>query len=239
LTERSSIRASGAIYAAGDGQINSYRFTLRLIERAKAAGLRAYSNTNVMASEQNADGVLVRTDFGDIVARRVVFATGYESQRYLRQKIGGLNSTYAVTSAPVESFTGWPDGCLIWETARPYFYARQSDDGRAMIGGADTAFWDDHRRDRLVARKTERLKRRFKKLFPAIEFIPEYAWAGTFGESKDGLAYIGQPPDQPHAYFGVGYGGNGITSGVIAARLITDLYVGRPNADAEVFRFGR
>jgi glycine/D-amino acid oxidase-like deaminating enzyme len=239
LAERSSIRAAGAIYAAGDGQLDPNRFTLRLIERASAAGLRAFANTNTASNEQHAGGLLVRTPRGNIAARRVVFATGYESQQHVRQKIGELNSTYATVSEPIERFTGWPDGCLIWETARPYFYARQSEDGRAIIGGADTAFANDHQRDRLVARKTRRLKLRFEKLFPALEFVPAYAWAGTFGESKDGLAYIGQPPDQPRAYFAVGYGGNGITAGLIAARLIADLYLGRPNADAEVFRFGR
>jgi hypothetical protein len=36
-----------------------------------------------------------------------------------------------------------------------------------------------------------------------------------------------------------GYGGNGITFSAIAARLVTDLLVGRQNPDAEVFRFGR
>jgi glycine/D-amino acid oxidase-like deaminating enzyme len=239
LADRSSIRAPAAIYAAGDGQLDPYRFTLRLIERAQAAGLGVFAHTDVTAIEQDADGVLVRTEHGNVAAMRVVFATGYDSQKYLRQRIGGLNSTYAVASEPVETFGGWPEGCLIWETARPYFYARQSEDGRAMIGGADTAFADDHERDRLVERKTDELKKRFEKLFPAIEFTPAYAWAGTFGETKDGLAYIGQPPDQPRAYFAAGYGGNGITAGIIAARLITDLYLRRPNADAEVFRFGR
>jgi glycine/D-amino acid oxidase-like deaminating enzyme len=239
LAARSSIRATGAIYAAGDGQIDPYRFTHRLIERAHAAGLRAFANTHVTAIEQNADVALVRCTRGNVAANRVVFATGYGSQKHLRQKIGGLNCTYAAVSEPIDTFAGWPDGCLIWETARPYFYARQSEDRRAMIGGADTAFADDHKRDHLVERKTQRLKKRFEKLFPAIEFVPAYAWAGTFGESKDGLAYIGQPPDQPRAYHAVGYGGNGITAGVIAARLITDLYVGKPNADADVFRFGR
>ena len=38
---------------------------------------------------------------------------------------------------------------------------------------------------------------------------------------------------------GIGYGGNGITFSVIAARLIADLYLGRPNADASVFAFDR
>ena len=37
----------------------------------------------------------------------------------------------------------------------------------------------------------------------------------------------------------LGYGGNGITFSMIAARLITDLILQRPNDDAAVFRFDR
>jgi glycine/D-amino acid oxidase-like deaminating enzyme len=66
-----------------------------------------------------------------------------------------------------------------------------------------------------------------------------YTWAGTFDETKDGLAYIGQTPEFPHAYFALGYGGNGITLSVIAAKIITDLHLGRPNPDADIFRFDK
>jgi glycine/D-amino acid oxidase-like deaminating enzyme len=128
---------------------------------------------------------------------------------------------------------------LIWETARPYFYARQTHDGRAMIGGADSAFASDHKRDGLVERRVARVVRRFKRLFPDIPFEPAYGWAGTFGESPDGMPYIGQPPGRGSAYFAIGYGGNGITFSTIASRLITDLYLRRANADAGVFGFDR
>ena len=40
-------------------------------------------------------------------------------------------------------------------------------------------------------------------------------------------------------FFALGYGGNGITFSVIAAKIITDLYLGRPNPDADIFRFDR
>jgi glycine/D-amino acid oxidase-like deaminating enzyme len=53
------------------------------------------------------------------------------------------------------------------------------------------------------------------------------------------LAYIGQPPGRPRAYFALGYGGNGITFSVIAGKLISDLFLGRPNPDADVFKFDR
>ena len=41
------------------------------------------------------------------------------------------------------------------------------------------------------------------------------------------------------AYFALGYGGNGITFSVVAAQIIRDLFLGKGNSDAEIFRFGR
>lgn len=239
LRQISSIDSSAAILSRGDAQVDPYRLTLCLLRRAHDRGLKVFANTEVDSVEADSNGVTLRTATVNVRADKVVFAIGYESQRFLNQRRGNLNCTYVAVSQPLESFTGWPDEALIWETARPYFYARQTDDGRAMIGGGDTAFAADHRRDGLVERKVRQLKRRFEQLFPALVFEPQYAWAGSFGETNDGLAYIGAPPDQPHAYFALGYGGNGITFSMIAARLITDLYCGRANADQPVFGFNR
>lgn len=239
LSSVSSISAPGAIRSHDDGQVGPYRLTQLLLQAAMRGGLRAHSHVAMFDTDEDAAGIQVRTSQGQIAARQIVFATGYESHRYLSQSPGSLHSTYAMVSEPVTDFSGWPDGSLVWETARPYFYARQTPDGRAMIGGEDTLFSNDHERDRLLERKVVLLQKRFHTLFPAMSFTPAYAWAGTFGESKDGLAYIGQPPGRPNAYFAIGYGGNGITFGMIAARLITDLYFGRPNDDAPIFRFGR
>ena len=66
-----------------------------------------------------------------------------------------------------------------------------------------------------------------------------YAWSGTFGETEDGLAYIGETPELPGVYFTLGYGGNGMTYSVIAAELIRDAFLGRPNPDAAIFSFER
>ena len=76
-------------------------------------------------------------------------------------------------------------------------------------------------------------------MFPDVEYEVAYAWAGTFGETNDGLAYIGRSPERTNDYFALGYGGNGITMSVVAARLIVDDYMGRENPDARIYRFGR
>jgi len=59
--------------------------------------------------------------------------------------------------------------------------------------GIDTVLLDE--RDK----KTAKLQKRFRQLFPDIEMEVAYARAGTFGETKDGLAYIGETRDFPTA----------------------------------------
>lgn len=240
IAERFPFSAPAAILSRGDAEIDAFRFTHRLLERATQRGVRIFDRTTVTKIDRASEQVTIHTDRDSTVtAARVVFATGYESQQYLRQNIGTLHSTYALVSEPLDPFPRWPGRCLIWETARPYLYLRTTADDRVIIGGLDTSFASDHRRDRLVERKTTKLVRRFAKLFPDTPLEVAYSWAGTFGETKDGLAYIGRPPDWPNAYFAVGYGGNGITMSVIAARLIADDVVGRPNPDASIYRFDR
>ena len=239
LRERSSISAPAALYSLNDAQIDPFQLTSALLHRAQEGGLRIFPRSRVKHVQRPGDTMVLETETGRVTAKSIVFSGGYESVDWIAEDVGQLHSTYVVTSEPLSSFAGWPDSCLIWETARPYFYARQTLDGRAMIGGEDSPSGDDHQDPKLLQAKVERLQARFRELFPNLTFVPAYAWAGTFAESKDGLAYIGTPPGRDNEYFAMGYGGNGITFGLIAARLITDLLLGRPNESAAVFRFGR
>ena len=186
-------------------------------------------------------GMTLRTDGGCTVrARSVIFASGYEAHSLLKKKVAKLISTFALVSEPVASFTGWgEDQCVIWEHAKPYLYLRTTADGRVLIGGEDDPFRNPKRRDSLIDRKTKKLVGKFGELFPGIAVQVAYAWAGTFGESRDSLAYIGQHPEWPHAYFALGYGGNGITFSLLAAEIIRDAVTGRTNENADLFRFGR
>jgi glycine/D-amino acid oxidase-like deaminating enzyme len=239
LREMNGIGAPAAIYARGDGQIDPYSFTQQLLKASFEEGLGVYRELNVRGLQETSAGVRLRADRKSLQCRAVVFATGYAAHDFLAGGPGVLHTTYAVASQPLSSAAAWPDGCLIWETARPYFYARQTADGRALVGGEDTPNADDHNNASLLTAKAERLRRRFEHMFPKMEFEPAYVWAGTFAEAQDGLPYIGRLPAHENVYFAIGYGGNGITFGMIAARLITDLILRRPNVDEPVFRFGR
>lgn len=238
---RFSFTRPAALLSPVAGELDAFRLTHKLLAEAAEAGLQVFDRARVTRYRSGKDGVELRTAGGSRVhARRVVFATGYETPEFLDRKIVRLHSTFALATAPIERFDGWgEDRCLIWETARPYFYARTTGDGRAVVGGADRPFATAHNRQRLLARQTARLERHFAKLFPAILCDVDWRWGGTFGETRDGLPYIGSVRQFPHGYFALGYGGNGITFSWIAANLLLDRFLGRRNGDAELFAFDR
>lgn len=241
IASRFSFQRAAALLSHDAAQVDAYAFTHALFGDGCRRGLRVFDRTDVTRIRATEEGVTLEIAGGCVVhADRLVFATGYETHSFLKRKVARLLSTFAVASEPVASFEGWgEDRCLIWEHAHPYLYLRTTPDDRVIVGGEDADFRDPVRRDALIARKADRLTKRFQELFPHIPFEPAFAWAGTFGETEDGLAYVGEQEDWPNAYFALGYGGNGITFSLLAAEIIRDAILGRENENADLFRFDR
>ena len=241
LKEKYGLSAYAAIVSAQAASVDSYALTYALFEESKRLGTRIFDRTQVTKIQPTNEGITLHTDRNCTVrAAKVVFATGYESEQYLKKTVADLHSTFALVSEPTEMAEALKGRYLLWETARPYFYLRATTDNRLILGGGDEPFRNPAKRDRLIEKKSKMLLKLFKEFYPTFP-QPEiaYAWAGTFGETKDGLPYIGESPEMANAYFTLGYGGNGITYSMIAAGIIRDLYLGRANADAQLFRFGR
>jgi glycine/D-amino acid oxidase-like deaminating enzyme len=118
-------------------------------------------------------------------------------------------------------------------------YMRTTVDGRVIVGGEDAGYRNPLRRDAAIGSKAAKLEKRFREMFPDIDMQPAYAWAGTFGETKDGLAYIDNVPECRRCFFTLGFGGNGITYSVIAAEIVRDAIQGKTHPDAHLFRFDR
>jgi len=229
-----------ALFSKDGGQVDPHRLTHGLLAAGKRAGLEVCDRTEMAHLEPTRRGVRITTKNGFVItARRAVIAAGFESKALLKGEAGTLKSTYALISEPLPQVPGWQQQCLIWESGSPYLYLRTTAEGRIIVGGEDEDFVNAKRRDALICQKTRTLVRKFGRLFPDRPLEVAYAWAGTFGETKDGLAYIGVHARFPHAYFALGYGGNGITFSLIAAEIIRDSFLGRINHDAKLFRFGR
>jgi glycine/D-amino acid oxidase-like deaminating enzyme len=239
IVETYGFPAHGALHTGTAGVLDPVRFTRSLLRRASSRGAVLLSRTPARDVRPAGSGLAVVTDQGETQASWVVYAMGYEMPPALRAGMVALHSTYALVTEPLETMGHWQGACVVWETARPYSYMRATEDCRVMIGGADMPFKNAAWRDRFMPDRTRRLERQLRQWLPAIETQTAFTWAGTFGETQDGLPYIGPMPNCPRALYALGYGANGITFGAVAARIIADLCLERPNEDLELFRLDR
>jgi glycine/D-amino acid oxidase-like deaminating enzyme len=229
-----------ALFSQLAGEVDPHRLTHGLLAAGCRRGLRAFDRSRIVHFEPHRTGICLRTEQGFLVrARRAVMAVGFEAMPFVKGEAGSLRSTYALISEPADHLRNWYRRSLIWETGTPYLYLRTTSDNRIIVGGEDVKTVNPVRRDLLIPAKTQVLTRKFKALFPDDKLEVAYSWAGTFGETKDGLAYIGRNPGLRNAYFALGYGGNGITYSLIAAEIIRDDLLGSRHPGAHLFKFGR
>jgi glycine/D-amino acid oxidase-like deaminating enzyme len=235
-----SFSAPAALMSEDGAQIDAYAFAHCLLEYAQNNGIEVYDDSTVTDIKHHKNGVELTTEFGQTIqAKKLIIASGYESQEYLSKKIVDFNSSFAIVSEPFTEKELWLDNCLIWETARPYLYMRVTDDNRVLIGGKDESFYNPKKRDALNQKKAQQLEKEFNRLFPNLLFRTDFSWAGTFAETKDGLPYVGTVPERPNTYFAMGFGGNGIVFSLLAAEMIRDELTAKDNKDMRIFRLNR
>ncbi|MBS1623484.1 MAG: FAD-binding oxidoreductase [Bacteroidetes bacterium] len=240
VKERWGLDNVAAIYSAQAAETDAYLLAQKILQWCTAHGMQVYDHAEVTAIHESPREVTLHTSKGyNLRAKYVVMATGYEGTQWLDRNVARLHSTYAIISKPVPREQLWRDRCLIWDTGRPYLYLRTTEDNRIIIGGKDEPWASGHKRDILIRRKSEELCRAFRRKFPYIDFQIDYEWAGTFGETADGLPYIGAAKPRSRVLYSLGYGGNGITFSQIGAVILRDIITGQRNKDVAIFSFDR
>ncbi|MFB9331001.1 NAD(P)/FAD-dependent oxidoreductase [Paenibacillus aurantiacus] len=235
-------RKAGAIVTHGDAEINPFRFVHGLADQAVRHGLAVYEHTGI-TSHVPGDGVhRLTTDTGVVIeAEHVVYAIGYEPEELRGNLIKAeLHRSFALVTEPVANLGGWHKQWMMWETKRPYLYLRTTPDGRVIIGGLDEDIEAPALGAREIGRHTVRLMQELSALFPGLAAQPAYEWSATFGESRDGLPFIGPDPAMPGVYYCLGYGGNGTVYSMLASRLLLDMIRGEePDPIAALIRLDR
>lgn len=243
LQRQFGVSRPGAIFSPHALQVNPVKLTYALLERAigrgsvllpqEAIDFGAIADAGPPFPIELARGTSLR-------AQNIVVTTGYETPEQFASlaQLTELRSTYAMVTEPV-ALDGCVESTLLWETGDPYLYVRSTWDHRVIVGGEDEAFVEASKRDALLAEKAETLRARVGELL-SIEPPPvAYNWAGTFARTSDGLPFIDEPDRWPGVQFALGYGGNGITFGLIAARCISDHLEGRAMMQDGLYSFRR
>ena len=174
-----------------------------------------------------------------IKAKKIIYCIGYESKNLIKGNFVQLKSTFAMVSEQNDIVNKNFSNTLFWNTDDPYLYMRSTDDGRILMGGGDEDFRDPEKRDRLLNKKEKEILKIYQKVAPNQPFYTDFVWAGTFGETKDGLPYIGKHPKFKNSYFVLGFGGNGITFSVTGMEMASAFLKNKKHHLTKYFRFGR
>jgi glycine/D-amino acid oxidase-like deaminating enzyme len=236
--------AAGAIRTRGNAQVDPVAACVGLTRAALARGARIFEQSPVRATRNAKTHVVLQTERGVIRADRVIIATGYATPYFkpLQARFRMMN-TYVVATRPLSAGERRRLGLarvMLWDSGRPYFYARWTSDGRLLLGGADRRRVPEGRRGSALADGSRAIVQYFSRLYPMLADIEiDYRWEGLFAATPDGLPYIGPHRRYPRHLFALGYGGNGMTLGFLASKLLLDYYRDGRSPDQALFGFSR
>ena len=244
LRRLTGIAGHGAIVSRDSAQFDPYRACVGVLRAAAAAGADVFERSEALRIRKVRDRVRITTRQGTVHADRVIIATGYATPQF--RPLAGrfrMYRTYVLVTEPIGSVerddVGLSD-VLLWDTERPYHYARWTRKHRLLLGGEDRAVHPGQRRRLQFTTASRDLRAYFEARFPALATVrTEFAWEGLFAMTPDGLPYIGPHRRYPHHWFALGYGGSGMTFGFLAARQLLERWHGVKSRDHALFEFGR
>lgn len=235
VATRFGIETRSALLSADSYELDPVRLTDGLLEIARRHGATVSFPANVVAIEQHAGSLTLRTDDnGALTAAQAILATGYERAQWFLPAAFGVSSSYAIATPPGTAPL-WRENAMIWEASSPYIYARATADGRVIVGGEDEEFDDAAKRDALIGQKSGALQARLAALLGRDDVALDCAWAASFGSSPDGLPAIGRAANHERLWLASGFGGNGVSFAALAAELIAAELDETPDPDATCF----
>ncbi|KFF00283.1 FAD-dependent oxidoreductase [Chryseobacterium formosense] len=230
----------GGILSKHGASIDAFKFAHELLRFNVNKGLKIFDKTEMKSVKYLRDhNLALTTDGFNIKAKKIIYCIGYESKMLIKENFVNLKSTYAIVSEIDKDKFKNIEHTLVWNTDDPYIYMRSTDDERLLIGGGDEDFYDPEKRDSVLDKKEKEIRRHLKRIQPDYHFYTDFIWAGTFGETKDGLPYIGTHDQFKNSYFVLGFGGNGITFSVTGMEMASAFMKNETHKLSEYFKFGR
>jgi glycine/D-amino acid oxidase-like deaminating enzyme/nitrite reductase/ring-hydroxylating ferredoxin subunit len=205
---------------------NPLSYVLGLADRVEGDGSYVFENSRVLAIDDGDPCLLHFENGATLRAGQVILATHAPIDSVILNTRIAQYRSYVV-AGPVEQA---PHG-LFWDTASPYHYVRSYRAGgrtELIVGGEDHRTGQDPETEEAFDRLAE-YAARF-----GLEAV-ERRWSAQVIEPVDGLPFIGKNPDSDRVYVATGFSGNGMTLGTVAAMILSDACLGRPNPYADLY----
>jgi glycine/D-amino acid oxidase-like deaminating enzyme len=239
-----ALDAVGAIKPGSGFSLDPYRACLGLAAAAKSRGGSFFERSPVKKIRFGRRQVEVTVDGGVVTADTVIVTTGAATAEFkpLRRHFK-RRETYLVLTEPLPAAMRrqlGADNVTFCDTASPRHRVRRTKDGRLLIAGADRDESPARQRDALRVQRTGQLMYELLTIYPAISGLqPEYGWEMVYGETADGLMYIGPHRNYPRHLFALGSSGDTLAGAFLAARVLARAARGNPDKADEVFGWTR
>ncbi|MFI6009555.1 FAD-dependent oxidoreductase [Streptomyces sp. NPDC051243] len=215
---------AGAVRVSGQAQFHPRKYLLALADDLRRRGGSVYEGTRVVGLTES-DPCVLTTDAGvSVRARHVVIATHYPvfDRALLFTRLSPRRELVVAGSVGAE---GAPHDMYITpeQSTRSVRTAPLGDGERLLIvtGEHFTPGTAD------VEERFGRLSAWAAAQFPQVTFT--HRWATQDNDSTDSVPLVGPlHPGSRHAYVATGFGGWGMSGGIMAGRLLCDLVTGRP-----------
>lgn len=247
LNSHNMVNLTSAILTKGGSAVmNPYAFTQGLFDYlSKLDQVKIYENTKIEDVKCGFESVECRTNNNfKIKADTVIFTSGFDTLKYLQDSPAEVYKTFTIVSKPVKALSQADISFTAKDTSEPYHYLRFTPNGRVIYGGEDVKF-----SEKLTDRKylanvaNDRYRRLFnsmqKTLYNIDDIAIEYAFNGTFVNTKDRLPIIDEMPGLPNCFCNLGFGTNGILYSVIGADMLKDAIKGLYTKEMNMFKAQR
>jgi glycine/D-amino acid oxidase-like deaminating enzyme len=236
--------AVGAFKPGPGFTLDPYRACLGLAAAAASRGGMLFERSAVTKIRLGRKQVDIVVDGGLVHADKVIVTTGVATAEFkpLRRHFKVRETYLALTeplSAPMRKQLG-VDGAIVRDTASPRHRLRATKDGRLLIAGGDRDESPARQREAIRVQRTGQLMYELLMMYPAISGLqPEYGWEMVYGETADGLMYIGPHRNYPRHLFALGGSGDSLSGAFLAARVLARAAADDLDKSDEVFGWTR
>lgn len=200
-------------------------------------GVRLFERTQATGLSEEARGIVVSTQYGQVKARKIALATNAfppllkRLNYYIVPVYDYALMTEPLTKAQRESIR-WKKRMGVGDAGNQFHYYRTSADGRILWGGYDAVYyWNNgFGPDRETNHESfGRLADHFFQTFPQLEGLRfTHAWGAAIDTCSRFNAFWGQAFDGRLAY-AIGYTGLGVGASRFGAQVMLDLLNGTNN----------
>ena len=227
----------GGLYDPSPVMLNPAQLAWGLRRACLENGVRLYERTQATGLSEEANGVLIRTQYGGIKAKKVALATNAfppllkRLKYYIVPVYDYALMTEPLTKAQRESI-GWEKRMGLGDAGNQFHYYRTSADERILFGGYDAVYYRNNGVGPHLETDYEsfgRLADHFFQTFPQLEGLQfTHAWGGAIDTCSRFSAFWGQAFRGKLAY-AVGYTGLGVGASRFGAQVMLDLLNGGDN----------